>query len=71
MRTNKVFVAGFILGIMATVATTILFHAVSFKFWQGARNGFLVGVGIVFASVVLNNFSEILDSTFQRLRKGE
>ena len=71
MRTNKVFVAGFILGIMVTVATTILFHAVSFKFWQGARNGFLVGVGIVFASVVLNSFAEILDSTFQRLRKGE
>jgi len=71
MRTNKVFVAGFILGIMVTVATTILFHAVSFKFWQGARNGFLVGVGIVFASVVLNSFAEILDTTFQRLRKGE
>ena len=71
MRTNKVFLAGFIVGIIVTVAVTILFHAVSFKFWQGARNGFLVGVGIVFASAVLNSFAEILDSTFQRLRKGE
>ena len=71
MRANKVFLAGFILGIMITVATSILFHALSFKFWQGARNGFLVGVGIVFASVVLNNFAELLDSTFQHLRKGD